>query len=88
MFVRAGVLQNEVGLALLGTLQNAGCMMINDRDGMLTCNNKMSAYTSFERNNIKTPRTSLINNEKSVLDAHKRIGGNFPVIIKTVFVTH
>ena len=84
VFVRAGVLQNEVGLALLGTLQNAGCMMINDRDGMLTCNNKMSAYTSFERNNIKTPRTSLINNEKSVLDAHKRIGGKFPVIIKTV----
>ena len=36
VFVRAGVLQDEIGLALLGTLQNAGCMMINDRDGMLT----------------------------------------------------
>ena len=66
VFVRAGVRQEEIGLALLGTLQNAGCMMINDRDGMLTCDNKMSAYTSFERNNIKTPRTSLVNNEKSV----------------------
>ena len=64
-FVRAGSLDNEVGLALLGTLQNAGCMMINDRDGMLTCDNKMSAYTAFERNNINTPRTSLINNENS-----------------------
>ena len=29
VFVRAGVLQDEVGLALLGTLQNAGCMMTN-----------------------------------------------------------
>ena len=84
VFVRAGVLQDEVGLALLGTLQNAGCMMINDRDGMLTCDNKMSAYTAFERNNINTPRTSLINNEKSVIDAHDRIGGKFPVIIKTL----
>ncbi len=84
VFVRAGVLQNEVGLALLGTLQNAGCMMINDRDGMLTCDNKMSAYTAFEKNNINTPRTSLVNNEKSILDAHKRIGGQFPVIIKTL----
>ena len=84
VFVRAGVLQDEVGLALLGTLQNAGCMMINDRDGMLTCDNKMSAYTAFEKNNINTPRTSLINNEKSILDAHKRIGGQFPVIIKTL----
>ena len=84
VFVRAGVLQEEVGLALLGTLQNAGCMMINDRDGMLTCDNKMSAYTAFERNNINTPRTSLVNNEKSILDAHERIGGKFPVIIKTL----
>jgi len=84
VFVRAGVLQDEIGLALLGTLQNAGCMMINDRDGMLTCDNKMSAYTAFERNNIQTPRTSLINNEKSITDAHKRIGGKFPVIIKTL----
>ena len=84
VFVRAGALENEIGLALLGTLQNAGCMMINDRDGMMTCDNKMSAYTVFERNNIKTPRTSLVNNEKSIIDAHERIGGKFPVIIKTL----
>ena len=84
VFVRAGVLQDEIGLALLGTLQNAGCMMINDRDGMATCDNKMAAYTAFERNNIQTPRTSLVNNEKSIIDAHGRIGGSFPVIIKTL----
>ena len=45
VFVRMGTLENEIGLAILGTLQNAGCFMINDRDGMLTCDNKMSAYT-------------------------------------------
>ena len=84
VFVRMGTLENEIGLAILGTLQNAGCFMINDRDGMLTCDNKMSAYTTFERHNILTPQTSLINNQKSVLDAHKRIGGKFPVIIKTL----
>ena len=84
VFVRAGSLETEIGLALLGTLQNAGCFMINDRDGMLTCDNKMSAYTAFERNGVNTPRTSLVNNVKSVEDAHKRIGGRFPVIIKTV----
>ena len=44
----------------------------------------MSAYTAFERNGINTPKTALVNNEKSILDAHKRIGGKFPVIIKTL----
>jgi RimK family alpha-L-glutamate ligase len=84
VFVRAGALDTEIGLALLGTLQHAGCFMINNRESMLTCDNKMSAYMSFERHGINTPRTSLVNNEKSVIDAHKRIGGKFPVIIKTL----
>ena len=42
----------------------------------------MSTYITFNQYNIQTPRTSIINNEESVRDAHKRIGGKFPVIIK------
>ena len=83
-FARAGVLEDETGLALLSTFENAGAFMINTRNSMLTCDNKMSAYISFERDNIPTPRTALISNEKSLLDAHKRIGGNYPVIMKTL----
>ena len=51
-FTRAGVLEDETGLALLSTFENAGAFMINTRNGMLTCDNKMSAYISFERDNI------------------------------------
>ena len=83
-FVRAGVLEDETGLALLSTFENAGAFMINTRDGMLTCDNKMSAYISFERDNIPTPRTALISNEKGLLHAHKRLGGKYPVIMKTL----
>ena len=84
VFVRAGALETEIGLALISTLQSAGCFMINDRDGMLLCDNKMSAYTVFENSNILTPRTALVSNTKSIEDAHERIGGKFPVIIKTL----
>jgi len=83
-FVRAGVLDDEVGLALLASFETAGCFMINNKNGMLTCDNKMSAFISFERDSISTPKTSLISNEKSLYDAHKRIGEKFPVIIKTI----
>ena len=84
VFVRAGVLDNEVGLALLSTFEKACAFMINNRDGMLTCDNKLSSYITFNQNGIQTPKTSLINNDESVEDAHKRIGGKFPVIIKTI----
>ena len=63
VFVRAGVLDNEVGLALLSTFEKAGAFMINNRDGMLTCDNKMTSYITFHQNGIQTPKTSLINNE-------------------------
>ena len=83
-FVRAGVLEDETGLALLSTFENAGAFMINTRNGMLTCDNKMSAYISFERDNIPTPRTALISNEKGLLHAHEKLGGKYPAIMKTL----
>ncbi len=83
-FTRAGVLEDETGLALLSTFENAGAFMINTRNGMLTCDNKMSAYISFERDNIPTPRTALISNEKGLLHAHEKLGGKYPVIMKTL----
>ena len=83
-FVRAGVLEDEIGLAILGTFENAGAFMINNRDGMMTCDNKMSSYIAFERDNIPVPKTSLVSNEKSIESAHEKIGGKFPVIIKTI----
>ena len=83
-FTRAGVLEDETGLALLSTFENAGAFMINTRNGMLTCDNKMSAYISFERDNIPTPRTALIANEKGLLHAHEKLGGKYPVIMKTL----
>ena len=83
-FVRAGVLEDETGLALLSTFESAGAFMINNRNGMLTCGNKMSAYISFERDNIPTPRTALISNEKGLIHAHEKLGGKYPVIMKTL----
>ena len=83
-FVRAGVLEDETGLALLSTFESAGAFMINNRNGMLTCDNKMSAYISFERDNIPTPRTALISNEKGLIHAHEKLGGKYPVIMKTL----
>jgi len=83
-FTRAGVLEDETGLALLSTFENSGAFMINTRNSMLTCDNKMSAYISFERDNIPTPRTALISNEKGLLHAHEKLGGKYPAIMKTL----
>ena len=43
-FVRAGVLEDEIGIALLTSFERPGAFMVNNKEGMLTCDNKMSRF--------------------------------------------
>lgn len=84
VFVRAGAISTLTSQALVSSLQSIGFFLVNDLQSMTLCDNKMAAAIQLTRNNIPVPRTAVINNVKSIEDAHKRIGGKFPVIIKTL----
>ncbi len=84
IFVRAGAVQSLTAQALVSSLQNIGFFLVNDLESMLLCDNKMASSLALERNNVPIPRTAIVNNVKSIEDAHKRVGGKFPVIIKTL----
>ena len=84
VFVRAGAIQTLVSQALVSTLGTYGFFLINDLESMLLCDNKLSSTITLNRYNISTPKTAMINNVKSIETAHKKIGGKFPVIIKTL----
>ena len=58
--------------------------MINTKNSMLTCNNKMTSALLFEKFNIPTPRTAFVSNEKNIDDAIEMIGGKFPIVLKTL----
>lgn len=84
IFVRAGAIKTLTSQALVSSLQTLGFFLVNDLEAMLVCDNKMSNIIALERNNISVPRTSIVNNVKSIEQAHNNIGGKFPVIIKTL----
>ena len=84
VFVRAGAIKTLTSQALVSSLQTLGFFLVNDLEAMLVCDNKMSNIIALERNNIPVPRTSVVNNVKSIEQAHDNIGGKFPVIIKTL----
>ena len=84
VFVRAGAIQSLTAQALVSSLQNIGFFLVNDLEAMLLCDNKMASSLALERNNIPIPKTAIVNNVKSIEAAHERIGGKFPVIIKTL----
>lgn len=84
VFVRAGAIGTLTSQAFVSSLQDIGFLLVNDLESMLVCDNKMSNALLLGRNNIPIPRTSSIPNEHSIEDAHKRVGGKFPVIVKTL----
>ena len=87
VIVRAGAFMgeaSEIGKALLQSFQESGCFMVNDLNSVVVCDNKFSAYITFSRNNVPIPKTALIPTDKALDNAHKRVGGKFPVVIKTL----
>ena len=87
VIVRAGAFtgeNSEIGRAMIQSFQESGCTMLNDLNTSVLCDNKFLSYITFSRNNIPIPRTALIPTEKAIENAHERIGGKFPVVIKTL----
>ncbi|SVC85230.1 uncharacterized protein METZ01_LOCUS338084, partial [marine metagenome] len=84
VFVRRGAIMDMTGQALTSLFESAGCFMVNDLESMLLCDNKMATAIQLSRYNVSIPKTSIVNNSKSIVDAHKHIGGKFPAIVKTL----
>ena len=82
--VRGGALEDEAGLSLISSFQNSQAFMINTRSSMLTCDNKLTSALLFEKYGLPTPRTAFVSNENNIKTALDKVGGKFPVIIKTL----
>ena len=64
-------------------LEHEGYKLINSVNCNDICNDKWYNHKIFERKNIQTPKTVLIRHAEGALDASKRLGNKFPMILKT-----
>ena len=64
-------------------LEHEGYKLINSVNCNDICNDKWYNHKIFERKNIQTPKTVLIRYAEGALDASKRLGNKFPMILKT-----
>ncbi len=82
--VRGGALVDNAGMGLVKVFQESGMFTVNDLEAMKFCQNKMSTALALEQHQISSPRTAFVNNEDSIDIALEKIGGQFPVIVKTI----
>ena len=83
-FVRGSTMKTAGGRALVEGLDTSDALVINSKKVFDLVGNKYATHVLFERENINTPRTALITNESSIDRAHKKVGGKFPVIVKSL----
>jgi RimK family alpha-L-glutamate ligase len=81
---RGGALTSQSGVGLLSTLQDSGAFVTNKISHMELCRNKYATALALERAGIPSPRTALVANEEAIDVALEKIGGKFPVVIKTI----
>ena len=83
-FVRGGSLVDISGQGLIKSIEESGVFMINRLTAMEQCQNKFSTSITLQKNDIPHPKTALVTNEESIDVVHKKIGGKFPIVIKTI----
>jgi len=83
-FVRGGALVDITGIGIAKTLQEAGVFLINDMEAMELCQNKFATSIALQKAGILHPKTALVTNEDAIETVHEKVGGKFPVVVKTI----
>jgi RimK family alpha-L-glutamate ligase len=83
-FVRGSAIKTEVGSALVRIMENYGVFAVNDYKSMQFCSNKLASMIELERQKVPIPKTAYVPSNGNIDIALEKIGGQFPVVIKTI----
>lgn len=88
ILTRRGIVRNTHTRDLVERLEDSNFFVVNTLQSTLNCENKWTTAKILENSGIQTPRTALINGEDSIDRAVKKIGGQFPLILKMLSGSH
>lgn len=82
ILTRRGVVKNTYTRDLVDQLETANFFVVNTLESIIACENKYVTSKILMDAGITVPRMALIENEDSIDDAVKTIGGQFPIVLK------
>ncbi len=82
--IRGSVIHDNSISSFLTYLESKGVFVINSKDSISLCANKYNTTVKLKVGGVPVPRTSLVSNSKEIEEALRKIGGQFPVIVKTL----
>lgn len=79
---RRGVLLNTRSKEIMREFEESRYFCLNTLESMEDCEDKYRTLKILEKENLPVPRYAIIDNENSIDDALKKIGGKFPIVMK------
>jgi len=84
VFVRAPVTKRKSWSDFLTQLERAGVVCVNTRACMEITSDKYRTSLYLAEAGLNQPKTVLVHHQEKAIDAMKRLGGKYPVILKTL----
>lgn len=81
---RRGVVNNTYTKSIVKTLQHNGFFVINSIKSILHCENKFVTNQKLKMAGLPVPRFSMLNSVENLENDIKKIGGKFPIVLKTL----
>lgn len=84
IFVRGSIVEKKSWADLITQFERDNNVCINSRHCFEVCSDKFRTSLFLADNNFRQPKTVLINHKDEAITAFKRIGTDYPVILKTL----
>ena len=82
--IRNSVMRKKASVDLLSQIERHNMFCINNRESMEVCEDKYRTILRLSDSDIPVPLTSIATNEETIDIAVKKVGGKFPVVVKTI----
>lgn len=84
IIARRGVMFHRYSLNLMTRLERYRFCFLNERLSIEACEDKYRTALKLEEAKLPTPETCLVPTEDMIDLAHSEVGGQFPVVVKTL----
>lgn len=84
VLARRSSINSTAAVKFFEKLESLGFVSVNSPKAVLLCEDKLDTVQKLQEKGIPTPKTALISSEDDIENAINKIGGKYPIVVKTL----
>lgn len=84
VLARRSSINSTAAVKFFEKLESLGFVSVNSPKAVLLCEDKLDTVQRLQEKGIPTPKTALISSEEDIENAISKIGGKYPIVVKTL----